>query len=482
MSGVGSARTFDIPTNDFAIVTNDVTNAGYSTLAAAFLPALSGHQITGTQAAWRSISTLDTAGRSLMLWSDGDLRTPSTSIITLGGSSSLNVNLGDSIEIDGQARVSAGASADLYGDSFLLGSRGILTARTNSSLTINTPVSDLHGQTRLEQGASMTFGGAATAIGPTTASLYANLTAGGAFANIDTLTITSGTISAPLFWNRAAANIFGSTGVFGSYTNEVGAVTTIRSGTLFVFGSLTNNGTIVGTICSNCLGTPPNLDVGGGLTLGPAANLTMPFPGSMVHVGGSFDCAINSNTRYDMSLATLQLEGTGPEQTLEVMSTDIGPDPLGLDRTLAGHYPIGVLHVGPSLSTVRLVDAHDNDTLGQASCEAIYVDELRIDAGSHLINTTCRIYYNTLINNGTVDVPGNLVAIGTAPGCDSIDFNGDGLFPDTADIDDFLSVFSGGPCSTGTCGDIDFNNDGLFPDTLDIDSLLSVFSGGTCLL
>ncbi len=65
--------------------------------------------------------------------------------------------------------------------------------------------------------------------------------------------------------------------------------------------------------------------------------------------------------------------------------------------------------------------------------------------------------------------------------CDSIDFNGDGLFPDTADIDDFLSVFSGGPCSTGTCGDIDFNNDGLFPDTLDIDSLLSVFSGGACL-
>ncbi len=67
------------------------------------------------------------------------------------------------------------------------------------------------------------------------------------------------------------------------------------------------------------------------------------------------------------------------------------------------------------------------------------------------------------------------------PACDAIDFNGDGLYPDTADIDDFLSVFSGGPCSTGTCGDVDFNNDGLFPDTLDIDSLLSVFSGGPCL-
>ncbi len=70
--------------------------------------------------------------------------------------------------------------------------------------------------------------------------------------------------------------------------------------------------------------------------------------------------------------------------------------------------------------------------------------------------------------------------LGGCPVCDSTDFNGDGLYPDTADIDDFLSVFSGGPCSTGTCADIDYNNDGLFPDTTDIDSLLSVFSGGVC--
>ncbi len=66
--------------------------------------------------------------------------------------------------------------------------------------------------------------------------------------------------------------------------------------------------------------------------------------------------------------------------------------------------------------------------------------------------------------------------------CDSIDFNNDGFFPDTLDIDDFLSVFSGAPCSNDpNCADTDFNNDGLYPDTLDIDSLLSVFSGGPCL-
>ncbi len=79
-----------------------------------------------------------------------------------------------------------------------------------------------------------------------------------------------------------------------------------------------------------------------------------------------------------------------------------------------------------------------------------------------------------------INVDGTLGPAG--PACDSIDFNADGLYPDTADIDDFLSVFSGGPCSNDpNCHDIDFNNDSLYPDTLDIDSLLSVFSGGACL-
>jgi hypothetical protein len=69
------------------------------------------------------------------------------------------------------------------------------------------------------------------------------------------------------------------------------------------------------------------------------------------------------------------------------------------------------------------------------------------------------------------------------PTCDSLDFNNDGVSPDTGDIDDFLSVFGGGPCSTDPtpgCNDLDFNNDGVAPDTTDIDSFLSVFGGGPC--
>ncbi len=64
--------------------------------------------------------------------------------------------------------------------------------------------------------------------------------------------------------------------------------------------------------------------------------------------------------------------------------------------------------------------------------------------------------------------------------CDSIDYNNDGLLPDTTDIDQFLRAFSGLPCGSTTCNDIDFNNDGLFPDVADIDAFLRVFSGGAC--
>ncbi len=78
------------------------------------------------------------------------------------------------------------------------------------------------------------------------------------------------------------------------------------------------------------------------------------------------------------------------------------------------------------------------------------------------------------------DVPFVLNSAPSGPTCDSVDFNGDTLFPDTQDIADFITVFGGGACPTGTCGDIDFNNDGLFPDTDDINALIRVFGGGEC--
>jgi hypothetical protein len=71
-------------------------------------------------------------------------------------------------------------------------------------------------------------------------------------------------------------------------------------------------------------------------------------------------------------------------------------------------------------------------------------------------------------------------------GCDSIDFNRDALFPDSADLDDFIAVLAGGPTACSTfptpgCNDIDFNNDGLFPDSTDLDVFLRRLGGEPCI-
>jgi len=135
--------------------------------------------------------------------------------------------------------------------------------------------------------------------------------------------------------------------------------------------------------------------------------------------------------------------------------------------------------VGPAGSVIARLNDNSQPNLVEVPCGTLGPGSGRVVLFSDttmLIDTYVTANNLALLKNAYV-----FVSTPCPSACDSIDFNADGLFPDTADIDDFLSVFSGGPCSTGTCGDTDFNNDGLFPDTLDIDSLLSVFSGGACL-
>jgi enterochelin esterase-like enzyme len=72
-----------------------------------------------------------------------------------------------------------------------------------------------------------------------------------------------------------------------------------------------------------------------------------------------------------------------------------------------------------------------------------------------------------------------------SPRCDSLDFNNDTITPDSADLDDFLAVLSGGPgaCSTFPapgCNDLDFNNDAIFPDSADLDAFIRRLGGGPC--
>jgi hypothetical protein len=155
-------------------------------------------------------------------------------------------------------------------------------------------------------------------------------------------------------------------------------------------------------------------------------------PGATVRIGQDFDAGFVASTRVDLRSATLWMRPSlfGITQSLELMSVDIGPSAAGLDRRMPGHFPIGSLRIGSSNAVVRLVDRRDNANNGQSTPEAIYVDTLRIDAGSRLINAAGKIYYNTLINSGTIDVPSNVIRL--RPPCPS-DLGGDGFVTD----DDF---------------------------------------------
>ncbi|MFN5943494.1 MAG: matrixin family metalloprotease [Phycisphaerae bacterium] len=97
-----------------------------------------------------------------------------------------------------------------------------------------------------------------------------------------------------------------------------------------------------------------------------------------------------------------------------------------------------------------------------------------LPVGTHVIELTV-IDNNNVTGVDTVTITVNAPA---PTGCDSIDFNNDGVFPDDQDVVDFFAVLAGGACTA--CNDIDFNNDGVFPDDQDIVDFFNVLAGGNC--
>ncbi len=289
--------------------------------------------------------------------------------------------------------------------------------------------------------------------------------------NYDQLDLFNVTLSAERFYNSSYNEVTGSgfwvtdldndgelfctddTTVVGDVEND--GTITIYTGTLTIFGTLTNDGTIIGNYRGGRDGDDwQGISIGGDFIAGFGAQLLMPSPALRVRVDGDYDVAIGENERYDMCQATLMvgsLAGAGVE--LEVMSRDVGPFETGLDRTLPGHYPIGTLHIAGA--TVNLIDLHDNDNLGPEPCEAVYVDALQIDAGATVNTNGCRIYYNTLVNNGVVDQPENLILIESGiPG----DLDGDGDV-DLSDLAQLLSNYGITGGATYQQGDLDGDGD-----------------------
>jgi hypothetical protein len=271
--------------------------------------------------------------------------------------------------------------------------------------------------------------------------------------------------------NNQDVYCLGDTIVVGIYTNN--GTTTVQIGTLTIVGTLINNGTIIGDVVGGMPAGAEGTQPGDGLSIaedyvaGAESSLLMGDPVWVFEVGGDYDVAIDDNTRYHMVQAELRMAGA--TQSLELMSVDVGADRAGLERTFAGHYPIGTLRL-EAAATVNLVDVHDNDGLGQALCEAVYVHQLLIEAGATLNTLGCRVYYDTAIVDGAVDDPANLVQIPPPCPCDcQIVPNGE------VDVSDFLALLAqwGGP---GPC-DCEDPPDGVV-DVGDFLAILAVW--GSC--
>ncbi len=503
----GAVVVMPAPSSGATVATNVASGATSSSLAAAVAAAAAGDDILATPGAFGAAGSVDTIGRTIGLRSSGSVRTPVGSALSLGGGSLLSTPADATCEINGTLQSAAGGTPYVSSGSFLLGSRGRLAAKVGTSLTVIADRVELDGTVRVEpaaqlglvaassaacgsmrvdQGASLVVDGpfrlsASLAAAPdSTLSFNGGLMAAGslslanaqlvapAVVNADDAVMEfSGSVS--LFGslvNHGAFNAFGSSGIFGDFTNAAAAVTTIRSGTLFLFGSLNNQGAILGTLCATCSGMPPGLEVGGNLVLGPASNLILPFPNAMVRVGGDFDCAINDPGRLDLAMAELVLDGTSAEQTVEAMSLDVGVDQLGLSRSHAGGFPIGTLRVA-SGSRVALTDRHANVAGTTRGNEAVYVSHLVVEPGATLRTAGVTIYHEDAVIEGEVDDWSRLVSL--RPPCPA-DITRDGGV-DGSDVNAFFAAWETGEPSS------DLNGDGA-ADGQDVQEFFSHWEAG----
>ncbi len=383
---------------DACQVWNQTQDAWYGTIGDAVGAAVDFDHLLAGALRFGEESNIDLAGKALTLESRGPINQPAGGSIILADDAVLEAAVGEDITLGGDVRLGVFQSADLICAALVVDQTGSLLLATASFATVQGP-------------GGVTNHGAIDMVG----SLLAE---GGLHNAADGQLAASGFVGADVV-NDNQATFNGDSYVVGDYANN--GTTTIVNGLLRITGALTNSGQIIGDVSTEEAGGAEasaadlGLAASGDTVVGAGASLLMPATELTVQVEGSFDVAIDDNTNYDMAQATLQAIGPGAvPQTLEVMSEDLGPDPAGLDPTQPGHFPVGTLRIGPTPTTVDLVDNHDNDGLGQVACEAIYVDQLVIDAGATLNTNTCRIYYNQLTNNGTVDDPASLILIGCA--------------------------------------------------------------------
>ncbi len=112
-------------------------------------------------------------------------------------------------------------------------------------------------------------------------------------------------------------------------------------------------------------------------------------------LGGDFNNYSTVAHCFDWESGGLTLDGSA-EQAFEVAGRDLGPSFDGFESNFA----MGTVEVA-SGRRVRFADDFDNDGVGQEGCtEALYVHELILRAGATITIANCRVYYETLIDEG----------------------------------------------------------------------------------
>ena len=405
---------------------------------------------------------VDFLGKALYMdVTDGDLA--ATGDITLGGGTVLdgggNTTLaGLNSAFSGTAAVEAGSSID---------AGGLLFVRSGAGVELNAPTVSMSGDCLVMSGGSLASAGGVSNSGSMTTVGNAVVVAG-SLGNTGYIS-SSGTYVTDLHNDVSGEfRCNDETMLSGNLLND--GLVTVNRGPLYVMGNLTNNGTILGDVDEgpgfNGGGDDPvagdGLRISGTYAAGADAELIMPHANWRLSVGGDVDIAIDDHDRFIMDEATLAMTGeSGDAQNLEAMSLDVGSSTSGIDRTLDGHFPLGVLLI-KSGTDVTVVDNHDN----AGGNETIYIKHLVIEAGSVFVTGDRTVWYETVDNNGTVIGDIDVIAE-PCPG----DNDGNG----EVNIDDLLAVIGNFTC-TGVCdGDVDGNG------IVDIDDLLMTIGNfGPC--
>jgi hypothetical protein len=448
------------------------SGAFYEFFDNAIADAEEGDSILGLTDAVNSEASLNFGYNCVEFIASGDIST--TAPIDLAPCGTFNIE--GTAFIDGNVRTAAFGTSRIEADGFLeFDASGMVTVRTDSTLEVSaTNGSDFEGTTVIRNRGVLS-GYADSGYGIDNSGTMhmmdgASLECDGA-QNTGTLNAQGTIIGNLANASDGAANGVGDLMHIGDLSND-GTVDIFR-GVYYLTGDLTNNGTINGQIdegpgLRGGEETQPGdgLNVIGSYNAGPEAKLTMPHEYWAIRIGGHVNLAINDSANFHMSLAELHTTGrTDGVQDIEVMGTDLGNTEDGLEQGVAGNFPLGTLRID-GMSSARLVDTHDNDSLGQGAGEAFYCDTLVVDG--YLDTYGYKVYANNVIINGSVSNDDDVIIIDPPVYGDLTD---DGV----VDVLDLLVVIADWGTCPGTCSNADLNSDGIV-DVLDLLIILQQWS------